>query len=173
MDSQQILAALNLDQWPQHWRGMARVAEARAVIPVGRSPYGRVVFLAPPAAGAWVGLSAAARGDGIDLLPISGYRSFQRQLDLVQAKLRQGQSLDAVLAVNALPGFSEHHSGLALDLGVADAREHLSEVFERSSAFEWLTSHAARFGFQMSYPRGNAAGIAYEPWHWCYRGGWS
>lgn len=117
-------------------------------------------------------LSTAARSAGIELLPISGFRSYRRQLDLVLAKLEQGQSISAVLAVNALPGFSEHHSACALDVGAKGAGAHLTEAFEHSEAFSWLTVHASDFGFGLSYPRGNKAGIAFEPWHWCYsRGG--
>jgi D-alanyl-D-alanine carboxypeptidase len=45
----------------------------------------------------------------------------------------------------------------------------LEETFERSPAFAWLQRNASRFGFALSYPRGNRHGIAYEPWHWCWR----
>ena len=67
--------------------------------------------------------------------------------------------------VNAAPGFSEHHSGLALDIGTQD-EPPAEESFERTAAFAWLRDHAGEHGFVMSYPRDNPHGIVYEPWHW-------
>ncbi|MNW15580.1 D-alanyl-D-alanine carboxypeptidase [compost metagenome] len=45
----------------------------------------------------------------------------------------------------------------------------LEEVFEQTPAFAWLQANADRFGFVLSFPRGNACGYLYEPWHWCYQ----
>ncbi|HTH44124.1 MAG TPA: D-alanyl-D-alanine carboxypeptidase family protein [Oxalicibacterium sp.] len=44
------------------------------------------------------------------------------------------------------------------------------EEFADTEAFRWLERHAARFDFKLSYPRGNALGFIYEPWHWCHHG---
>jgi D-alanyl-D-alanine carboxypeptidase len=76
--------------------------------------------------------------------------------------------LDDILAVNTAPGFSEHHSGRALDLSTP-GEAAAEESFESTSAFAWLCAHAARFGFVLSYPRDNPHGIVYEPWHWCLK----
>jgi hypothetical protein len=46
----------------------------------------------------------------------------------------------------------------------------IEEEFEHSQAFQWLIQNAHKFGFRLSYPRGNKFGIAYEPWHWFYEG---
>jgi len=100
---------------------------------------------------------------------ISGYRSHAYQLGIFQRKLRRGLALNEILAVNAAPGFSEHHSGTALDLGTP-GEPPAEDSFEHTRAFAWLSTHAARFGFAMSYPRGNPHGIVYEPWHWCWHG---
>lgn len=75
--------------------------------------------------------------------------------------------MEDILRVNAAPGFSEHHTGRAIDIGTVDSPV-LEEEFENTSAYRWLQANAQRFGFQLSYPRGNAAGIIFEPWHWCY-----
>ena len=75
--------------------------------------------------------------------------------------------MEQILRVNAAPGFSEHHTGRAVDLGTHDC-EALEEEFEQTDAFVWLERNAESFGFAMSYPRGNASGFAYEPWHWCF-----
>ena len=58
--------------------------------------------------------------------------------------------------------------GRALDLG-SPAAVDLDEDFARTREYRWLTRHAARFGFRLSYPRGNPHGIGFEPWHWCWR----
>jgi D-alanyl-D-alanine carboxypeptidase len=87
----------------------------------------------------------------------------------VRAKLARGQSLDEILRVSAPPGYSEHHSGRALDVTTDGARP-LELEFEHTAAFQWLERNAGRFGFHMSYPRQNRYGYMYEPWHWCFRG---
>ncbi|HEY4990089.1 MAG TPA: D-alanyl-D-alanine carboxypeptidase family protein, partial [Opitutaceae bacterium] len=69
--------------------------------------------------------------------------------------------------VNAAPGYSEHHTGRAVDIGVPD-EPPLEEGFALTQAFSWLTAHAREFGFALSYACGNPQGIAYEPWHWLY-----
>ena len=86
----------------------------------------------------------------------------------MEKNLAQGLPLDAILRANAYPGFSEHHTGRAIDIGSPDCA-HFEEIFETTREFLWLSEHAARFGFQLSYPRDNTAGIVYEPWHWYRR----
>ena len=164
---QEILQALGTPAWPSRWRGLVPVPDALQLTIVGRSPFGRIVWLQPDAARAWSAMCAAARQDGVSLLPVSGYRSRQRQVELVVAKLRRGQSIEQVLSVSAMPGFSEHHSGRAIDLA-CDAVTVLDKAFERTAAYAWLLQRAKHFGFRLSYPRDNAAGFDYEPWHWCW-----
>ena len=65
----------------------------------------------------------------------------------------------------AAPGHSEHHTGRAVDIATPGSRP-LTEEFEDTDAFRWLTSRAVEFGFSLTYPRDNPWGIAYEPWHW-------
>ena len=117
---------------------------------------------------AWRQLAAAAGDDGIMLLPISGFRSIARQAEIVRRKLAKGQSLIEVLRINAAPGFSEHHTGRAVDIGTLEHSE-LDETFDATAAFAWLKANGCEFGFTMSYPRNNSCGIAYEPWHWCWQ----
>ena len=69
--------------------------------------------------------------------------------------------------MNAAPGYSEHHTGRAVDL-TTPGTPPLLEAFERTAAFAWLERHAARFGFVMTYPRNNPLGVIYEPWHWTF-----
>ena len=145
------------------------VAEASNLVSVGPDHLGREAFLTPAAADAWQKMAAAAARDGIELCLISAFRSIERQSAILAGKLAKGMTLEQALEYSAYPGFSEHHSGNAVDIGTCGAA-HLEEEFEFTPAFEWLWSNAARFGFTMSYPRGNPSGIAYEPWHWCHHG---
>jgi D-alanyl-D-alanine carboxypeptidase len=73
-----------------------------------------------------------------------------------------------IITVCAPPGYSEHHTGRAVDIVCADM-PYLEIAFEDTQAFQWLVNHADSFGLTLSYPRGNAAGYQYEPWHWCFR----
>jgi D-alanyl-D-alanine carboxypeptidase len=133
----------------------------------GLDMFERRQWLTPRAARGWRRMRASAAADGIELLLVSAYRSIRYQTVLFQRKFARGLTLEDILAVNAAPGYSEHHTGRALDLtcpGSAPAEE----IFETTRAFAWLTQHAAEFGFRMSYPRGNPHGILYEPWHWCH-----
>lgn len=144
---------------------MPRFEEAVHLVAAGHDAFGREVLLAPEAATAWLGMQRKSEADGVRLLLLSGFRSVSRQREIVQRKLDAGLSLDAILRVSAYPGFSEHHTGRAIDLGAPDC-EHLSEAFERTPEFAWLVNHASQFGFSLSYPRENPHGIVYEPWHW-------
>ena len=113
-------------------------------------------------------MRAAALRDGIALDAISGDRSHAYQLGIFRRKLARGLSLAQILEVNAAPGYSEHHSGCALDIGTP-GEPPAEESFERTPAFDWLMRNAGEFGFVLSYPRDNPHGIVYEPWHWCWR----
>jgi D-alanyl-D-alanine carboxypeptidase len=150
-------------------RGLAQHPEAARLVAVGHAPDdGKLVRLAPRAAAAWREMRAAAARDGIVLLPLSGFRSVARQAVLIRKKLAAGESIEEILRLVAAPGYSEHHTGRALDIGSPDDIA-LDEEFARTAAFRWLRRHAGEFGFQLSFPRRNPHGIAYEPWHWCWR----
>ena len=146
-------------------RQMPFYAEARELVSVGTDIYGRDRELTPHAALQWGQLRSAAHRDGITLLLVSAFRSLTYQRRIFERKLAAGESLEQILRVNAPPGYSEHHTGRAVDLTAPDCGP-LSEDFEATAAFEWLVRHAQRFGFTMTYPRGNPFGVAFEPWHW-------
>ena len=139
--------------------------EATDLVEVGPNLVGRMQRLTPEAADKWVEMQAAADADGVTLLLVSGFRSVDYQARLIRKKINAGQTVSEILAVNAAPGFSEHHTGRAVDIATPGSRP-LTEEFEDSPAFRWLQEHAATYGFSMSYPRDNAAGFIYEPWHW-------
>lgn len=158
---------------PPEWDAIAqsrcfeRSDEPRRLDLVGFAPDGRPMFLAPKAASAWRAMQAAAHADGVVLEAVSTFRSIAHQRALVARKLARGDSLAQVFAVNAVPGYSEHHSGRAIDLGTPGCAA-LDEAFEHTPAFAWLQRHADTFGFRLSYPRDNRHGVIYEPWHWCF-----
>jgi len=139
--------------------------EASDLVEVGPNLVGRMQRLAPKAAGKWQQMVAAAAEDGITLLLVSGFRSVDYQAGLIRKKINAGQNIGDILEVNAPPGFSEHHTGRAVDVATPGSRP-LTEDFENTEAFAWLQRRAAEFGFSMSYPRDNPCGFVYEPWHW-------
>jgi D-alanyl-D-alanine carboxypeptidase len=146
---------------------LRQVREPARLLPIGKDVHGRDQWLTPRAARAWSKMHAAATRAGVELLVVSAFRSVEYQLGLLCRKRERGQSMAAILQVSAAPGYSEHHSGRAVDL-TTPAFAALEIEFERSPAFAWLCDNAASFGFHLSYPRGNPHGIAYEPWHWCW-----
>lgn len=148
-------------------RQLPEFAEARILICCDRDRYGRRHWLTPDAARAWRRMRAHAADDGVSLELISSFRSYADQARIIARKLRAGIDPSALYTVNAPPGFSEHHSGRAVDIAETGAAA-LTESFELSPAFAWLQAHAGRHGFYLSYPRGNRFGFIYEPWHWCY-----
>ena len=149
-------------------RRLALQEEARELELIGVGDDGREHFLVPAAARAWREMRDAARADGIPLGVVSAFRTLERQADIVRGKVACGLSLETILAASAPPGYSEHHTGRAIDVTTSGVRP-LEEEFENTPAFEWLERNAARFGFTLSFPRGNACGFIYEPWHWCFR----
>ncbi|NUS38312.1 MAG: D-alanyl-D-alanine carboxypeptidase family protein [Lysobacter sp.] len=164
------LHALGLDDGYAARTGLPLVAEPAWLALAGHDRYRRPLWLHPGAARAWSHLQSAALRDGVVLEAISGYRSHDYQLGIFERKLARGLGVDDILAVNAAPGYSEHHSGCALDIGTP-GEPPAEESFERTPAFDWLGDGAAGFGFAMSYPRDNPHGIVYEPWHWCWSAG--
>ncbi|MDP3071476.1 MAG: M15 family metallopeptidase [Opitutaceae bacterium] len=163
-----IHAALGIPADYARTRGLPPHREARRLVSVGRAPDDdKPVRLTPRAAAAWRRMHAAATRDGVTLLPLSGFRSIARQTRLIRQKLSTGRSLASVLRFVAAPGFSEHHSGRAIDIG-DPADTSVEASFARTPAYRWLRRHAGRFGFTLTYPRGNRCGIGYEPWHWCW-----
>lgn len=155
--SRQLLAA----------RGLRECEEASCLEVAEAGADGKDHLLVPAAASAWRNLKAAALGDGVSLFIVSAFRSIDRQAEIVRRKLEAGVSIEDILTVCAPPGFSEHHSGRAVDLSTPGSRS-LEVEFEQTPAFAWLRAHAADFGYYLSYPIGNQSGYQYEPWHWCF-----
>jgi D-alanyl-D-alanine carboxypeptidase len=142
--------------------------EAASLVSIGPDIYQREQRMAPAAAVAWRKMQDAARTDGVELQIVSAYRSVDYQAGIIQKKLENGQQIGDILRVSAAPGFSEHHTGRALDL-TTPGFAVLEEEFENSDAFSWLNRRAGSFQFRMSFPRDNPHQVAYEPWHWAWQ----
>lgn len=137
------------------------------LVDIGLDCYGRSQRLREDAAAAWMGMREAASAASIELLVVSAYRSIEYQVEVIQRQLATGKKIEDILTRVAAPGFSEHHSGCALDL-TTPGYEAVEEAFEDSDAFTWLVANAPTHGFHLSYPRDNPYGVIYEPWHWCF-----
>jgi zinc D-Ala-D-Ala carboxypeptidase len=141
--------------------------ECDDLVSIGLDMFGREQRLERRAASQWQAMLATANKDGVVMVVISGFRSFDYQRKLVERKLAAGLTVEQIICVSALPGFSEHHTGRAIDIGTPDSPP-VTEAFEQTPAFEWLTRRGQDFGFRMTYPRDNHFGVIYEPWHWVF-----
>lgn len=140
----------------------------KSLLAVDRTVDNRPVLLEPETAMAWRGMKQAAARDGIQVNAESGFRSVQEQVAIIKRLLAE-QDVEKVLTQVAVPGFSEHHSGRAVDIANNAALIcPLGKAFDQTDTFRWLSECAEGFGFRMSYSQGNRNGIIYEPWHWCF-----
>lgn len=135
----------------------------------GKDRYQRALWLERNTKAAWHRLQCAARKDALLMEAISGFRSHHYQMGIFLRKITRGLAVKDILNVNAAPGFSEHHSGRALDLS-SFGEPAAEQSFENTPVFAWLLRFAGDFGFRLSYPRGNIHGISFEPWHWYHQG---
>jgi D-alanyl-D-alanine carboxypeptidase len=116
-------------------------------------------------------LFAAAEKAGISLKLVSGYRSYQLQVSLMNTYTER-YGAEFARRIDDHPGASEHQLGLAVDLGDESGKCELSECFVQTSASQWLEDHAYEYGFIERYPEGkeSVTGIMYSPWHYRYVG---
>lgn len=143
--------------------------EATVLVDAGYDIFDRPIRMTPGTERQWQRMRQHAANDLIELQIVSAFRSVEYQCGLFQRKLENGIGLEDILRVNAIPGFSQHHTGRALDLSTPEYKP-LDESFENSNAFAWLLQNARRYAFELTYPRDNDQGIDYEPWHWTYQG---
>lgn len=110
----------------------------------------------------------AANAEGVTLYVKSGYRSFQEQKSL-KSQYAVLYGAGTANSFSAEQGYSEHQLGTAIDIITPGVGGTLTTAFDRTSAYTWLQNNAYRFGFVLSYPKGNTYYV-YEPWHWRYVG---
>lgn len=141
--------------------------ECEDLVSIGLDMFGREQRMERLAASQWHAMVAAAKRDDVVLLVISVFRSFDYQRGIIERKLAEGLTIEQIFRASAVPGYSEHHTGRAIDIGTPGSPP-LAEEFEQTPAFVWLTRRAREFGFSMTYPRNNPYGIMFEPWHWMF-----
>jgi len=113
---------------------------------------------------------AAQRGVSLQLL--SGYRSIDLQRDIFyENKSIRNQTAVERSKVSAPPGYSEHSTGYAIDVGDGNYPDtHFEVEFEQTPAFKWMKRFAPKYHFVLSFPPNNKQGVTYEPWHWRFEG---
>ena len=121
----------------------------------------------------------AAKMDGINLTMVSAFRDIALQTRNFNNKknsyINSGMSEDAAYAktatIIAVPGTSEHHTGLALDI-LCSSYGSLTSGFDQTKAYKWLREHCTEYGFIMRYAKDkqSVTKIIYEPWHYRFVG---
>jgi D-alanyl-D-alanine carboxypeptidase len=117
-------------------------------------------------------MAADAKKDDLTLTLESGYRSYQLQVDTYNYYVKT-QSKSTADTQSARPGYSEHQTGLAVDLGgTTDPDCNVKSCFADEPEAKWLAANAYRFGFIIRYPedKTTVTGYEYEPWHVRYVG---
>jgi len=124
----------------------------------------RRIYVLPQVREALVKMAADAKIDGAKILVASGFRSVRYQRELIQKRLDRGQRIQTIFRYVAPPGYSEHHTGRALDLSPGGV------VFGETRAYRWLKENAGDYGFVESIPQDSTNDEDWEPWHWYYNG---
>ncbi len=105
-----------------------------------------------------------------DVMVISGWRDPEKQTILYHDDLAETGKTDSTLV--AKPGYSEHHTGYAMDLGLIQLVEGVGRSYDGEGDYSWITEHCTEYGFVIRYPadKTEITGIDYEPWHLRYVG---
>lgn len=111
-------------------------------------------------------MMAAAKADGAPLTIASGFRSVKYQQDLINRKIRSKQSPAQIYRLSAPAGYSEHHTGLAVDFSP------FNDSFMKTKGYAWLLENAHHYGWYQTFTKtySQLSGVAEESWHWKYRG---
>lgn len=117
---------------------------------------------------AFLKMQSDALKSGLNLEIVSAYRSSKYQIEVFKRKFNceipSDADFEARLKYSAPSGFSEHHTGLAIDINSTE------EDFDQTPEYQWLLAHACNYDFVMSFPKNNSQGLGYEPWHWKFIG---
>ena len=109
---------------------------------------------------------------GVSLQLLSGFRSIDLQRDIFyENKSIRNQTAVERSMVSAPPGYSEHSTGYAIDVGDGNYPDtHFEVEFEQTPAYKWMKRFASKYHFVLSFPPNNKQGVTYEPWHWRFEG---
>lgn len=128
-------------------------------------------YLREEAAHALEELFTAAEAENVEIFAVSGYRSYETQYGIYNSYLKKWGE-EKTNAVSAIPGHSEHQTGLAMDISSRSAALDLTEEFGETPEGQWVKEHASEHGFIIRYPQDGEVitGYQYEPWHLRYVG---
>ena len=117
-------------------------------------------------------VNAAEEESDLEILPASAYRSYELQRIIFQNNVNRKGSIEKANETSALPGQSEHQTGLAVDMSCSSVGYQINNSFADTEEALWLANNAHRFGFIIRYPKGKTeiTGYSYEPWHLRYVG---
>lgn len=107
-------------------------------------------------------MAESAKKSGIKLIVDSGFRSVWYQKLIIKRRLEKGEDFKKLITFVAPPGYSEHHTGRAVDFVPSEAR------FAYTETYKWLKEHAGEFGFYETWPEDSTGEIPWESWHWVY-----
>lgn len=152
------------DKWCAHRLDSAQIADqtklARLLDKFTFEDYR--IYVLPETKAAFEQMAVKAKQDSVILTVDSGYRSASFQRRIIETRLNEGGDIRSVLQMVAPPGYSQHETGLALDLVPSEA------AFASTNKYRWLQEHAKEFGFVESYPENNPDSLDWESWHWLY-----
>ncbi len=114
-----------------------------------------------------------SKAEGIDLSIVSGYRSYQTQVNTYNYWLSQNNNNVALVdTFSARPGHSQHQLGTVIDFSSNEIGDRLGDEFANTNASKWLISNAYKYGFVLSFPKGyeSITGYKFESWHYRYIG---
>lgn len=156
---------------PDHLLNHRRYAEADPDDLVLLNPSSQIK-LQPPAQIAVNQMIAQAKSEGVQLGMASAFRSIEDQNHLFfDVKAERGQNSKTRAEVSAPPGYSEHHTGYAVDfIDESKPGTHTEKSFETTPAYQWLQKNAPAYNFELSFPQDPNSPVGYEPWHWRYVG---
>ncbi|MBK5246598.1 MAG: M15 family metallopeptidase [Peptostreptococcaceae bacterium] len=128
-------------------------------------------FMKSEAADHFNEMMLAARESGYEVVMTTAYRSYGFQTILYENYVEKYGKAEAD-KFSAKPGYSEHQTGLAVDVTAPSVDYALTDAFDQTAEWKWLTENAADFGFVLRYPKGqdDITGYMYEPWHFRYVG---
>ena len=143
------------------------IKKSTVTLGIGPAGTGKTYLAVAAAAAAFRAMADAAKADGISLRSVSAYRSYETQTGLYNRYVSIDGKANAE-RYSARPGYSEHQTGLALDINTASISAH----FENTVEYAWLQENCAKFGFMLRYPQDKESitGYRYEPWHYRYVG---
>jgi D-alanyl-D-alanine carboxypeptidase len=127
----------------------------------------RSAYMEPTAYEWFTKMADDARAEGLRLYSVSAYRSYDYQVKLYQNYVRRSGQ-ESADTYSARPGFSEHQTGLVVDINTASRSAH----FERTAQYRWLLENSWKYGFILRYPEGKEeiTGYIFEPWHFRFVG---